>query len=271
MSHLVDSDSAANARRSWIVPLLLTLGIAGCVGEDEAIGEARAPIVVCEDVATEIPAEAWTCGEDIVLQCSGPWGTPAPPLYLTPELVDTQASLTCGDVDFLPSLALGSLSLGEQPLTVTQLSLHGSLDMCASTVTVVDTLPPAVTTTDRLLWPPNHALQRLTIADCAQAIDVCDPDVSVVFTRVTSDEPEEATADGNHEPDAIFIGCDQVDLRSERQGDGDGRVYRLFWRAADASGNVVEGSCSVSVTHDQSGAPAVEEAAAYDVATACAL
>ncbi|MGB5524786.1 MAG: hypothetical protein WBM96_19605, partial [Polyangiales bacterium] len=47
---------------------------------------------------------------------------------------------------------------------------------------------------------------------------------------------------------------DRVQLRSERQGGGNGRTYRLGWTAVDDAGNVtIEGECVVRVPHDQSG------------------
>lgn len=50
-------------------------------------------------------------------------------------------------------------------------------------------------------------------------------------------------------------------LRSDglpRSGGGDGRVYTLGWRAEDAAGNHVEGTCRVVVPHDQSGGGATD-------------
>jgi len=72
------------------------------------------------------------------------------------------------------------------------------------------------------------------------------------------------TGDGNTEPD-IILGCDEVQLRSERRGPSNGRVYRLGWRAADDAGNETEGECVVTVPHDQSGREAIDDGPAYQL------
>lgn len=75
------------------------------------------------------------------------------------------------------------------------------------------------------------------------------------------------TGDGNTDPD-ILLSCDGVDLRAERSGNGDGRIYTLSWRAEDAAGNAAEGDCHVVVPHDQGGGGAVDGADAYAVSPA---
>jgi hypothetical protein len=56
-----------------------------------------------------------------------------------------------------------------------------------------------------------------------------------------------------------------VQLRSERQGGSNGRVYTLGWTAVDDSGNETDGECVVSVPHDQGGEEAVDDGPAYEV------
>jgi hypothetical protein len=72
---------------------------------------------------------------------------------------------------------------------------------------------------------------------------------------VFGDEDDEAaTGDGNHSPDAKNIVLQSLRLRSERKGDGDGRVYLIVVKATDASGNVGFCCSTVIVTHDRSAA-----------------
>ena len=73
--------------------------------------------------------------------------------------------------------------------------------------------------------------------------DNCDTDLlisDVVITKVSSDEPEDnpGGADGNTVDD-ILIASDgsAVDLRRERQGSGNGRVYIIHLTIEDAAGN----------------------------------
>ena len=71
----------------------------------------------------------------------------------------------------------------------------------------------------------------------ATATDGCDDQVAEsLVTAVFSDEPEEATGDGHHAPDAADLDVD-LRLRRERGGNGDGRVYLLVSQATDACGN----------------------------------
>ena len=58
-----------------------------------------------------------------------------------------------------------------------------------------------------------------------------DPDgdpVTHTITGVTQDEPLNGQGDGDTSPDARDVPghADQVNLRAERSGNGDGRVYR---------------------------------------------
>lgn len=161
--------------------------------------------------------------------------------------------------------------------TITLIVNDGELDSEPDTVniTVEDTTPPVITPTDtvHVLWPPNHKYHTITILDCVASVeDICDVNVGVddvVITSVSSDEPEngnqdiwtEATGggDGNTNDDIIIVDSQTVQLRAERQGGGNGRVYTINYQVTDASGNTATGSSQVSVPHDQDGEPAVDD------------
>jgi hypothetical protein len=85
--------------------------------------------------------------------------------------------------------------------------------------------------------------------------DNCDPDPTVILRRITSDEPDNDKGDGNFADDIQNeeIGTPDLcfDLRSERQGGGDGREYCVTYRAQDASGNQSFATVCVDVPHDQ--------------------
>jgi hypothetical protein len=101
------------------------------------------------------------------------------------------------------------------------------------------------------LWPPNHKLAPVVITG------VTDPDhdpVTITVTGVTQDEPLNELGDGNTCPDAVLIdGAAQV--RAERSGKGNGRVYVVAFTADDGQGGVCNGSVKVCVPHDESAAP----------------
>lgn len=123
--------------------------------------------------------------------------------------------------------------------------------------------PPADTCDDwqdggpaLVLWPPNHKLYQFTLADCATIPGECTADSqtaldpSAYILAVTSDEPLEVGAGGDgHTPtgDLAIVDATTVLLRAERQGGGDGRVYRIHF--TDDSGAI--GACEVLVPHDR--------------------
>lgn len=98
-------------------------------------------------------------------------------------------------------------------------------------------------------WPPNHRLRLATITGIA---DADGNPVTTTVTGVTQDEPLNGVGDGDTSPDA-FPGpaADQVWLRAERSGTGDGRVYRIAFQATDGLGGVCTGVVGVGVPHDQ--------------------
>lgn len=101
------------------------------------------------------------------------------------------------------------------------------------------------------LWPPNHKLHVIALADCATLPDDCDADLqSAVINRITCDEDIEVGKGGDGHTgdyDMRIVDGTTVEVRAERQGGGDGRVYRLWF--TDAAG--VAGSCEIQVPHDQ--------------------
>lgn len=155
----------------------------------------------------------------------------------------------------------------------------GNVATCQTQVSLVDATPPTVTPVAAmpLLWPPNHVYHTISAADCfAAAADVCAPDADILATGVVvqawSDEVEDA-AEAKGKPngdgattDDILLACGTgaVQLRAERLGGSNGRVYTLVWAFTDPSGNVATATCQVGVPHDQGGQSVpVDSGAAY--------
>lgn len=91
------------------------------------------------------------------------------------------------------------------------------------------------------IWAPNH--QFIPIA----VMGVTDPDgdlVTITVTAVTQDEP----VSNNTSPDAV-IQSGAASVRAERSASGNGRVYKLSFRADDGKGGSCTGAVSVSVPH----------------------
>lgn len=123
-----------------------------------------------------------------------------------------------------------------------------------SDLTIICNLPPdcseAYADPD-CLWPPNHKMVSVSI------LGVTDPDgdpVAIVITGITSDEPtasDKGAGGAKHAPDADGVGTDTAQLRAERSGNGNGRVYEISFIAFDDKGGECEGTVQVKVPHDQ--------------------
>ncbi|NIT59743.1 MAG: VWA domain-containing protein, partial [Aliifodinibius sp.] len=107
------------------------------------------------------------------------------------------------------------------------------------------------------LWPPNHNYTTIDVSQCIVSVSDNCANLSVsdvVITKVTSDEPEdvEGGGDGHTLNDiAIARDCGSVDLRQERQGDGNGRVYTIYLTVSDNDGNATTANCDVHVPHNR--------------------
>jgi hypothetical protein len=162
---------------------------------------------------------------------------------------------TCGLVGCSP--AAGSF-FPVGTTTVTCSTTQGS--SCTFTVTVNDVQPPVVTcnVSTTTLWPALHDLVNVGLS--ASATDNC-PGTTISVAVFGDENDEEGTGDGTFSPDAKDIALGTLRLRSERKGDGDGRVYLIIVTATDAAGNVSRCCRTVTVTLDQSKASIASVAA----------
>lgn len=106
----------------------------------------------------------------------------------------------------------------------------------------------SVTASPNVLWAPNHKMTPVSVS--ANITDNCSA-VTWSVTAIGSDEPANGTGDGDAEPDFSISAAHAVNLRAERAGSGDGRVYTITIVARDAAGNRTTGSTTVSVPHSQ--------------------
>lgn len=112
------------------------------------------------------------------------------------------------------------------------------------------------------LWPPNHKLIPISI------LGVTDPEndaITITILGVTQDEPIDGQGDGDTSPDAVLQGS-TVLIRAERAGGGNGRVYRVSFRAEDGLGGACTGTVEVRVpkSKGRNASPAVDDGQAYD-------
>ena len=144
------------------------------------------------------------------------------------------------------------------------------------TVIVVDSGLPTITLNNQAheMWPPNHKYETFNLTDfVVSASDGCDTSINinnVVISKVTSDETENGNGDGNTLNDIVIAAnCKSVQLRSERDGGGDGRVYTITFRVKDATGNVATATAKVTVPKSQGSGAAIDSGVHYTVNGTC--
>ena len=112
------------------------------------------------------------------------------------------------------------------------------------------------------IWPPNHKFVTVDV------LGVTDPEgdpIVIMIDSIFQDEPVDLTGDGSFVPDGQGVGSTTAEVRAERDGSGNGRVYHIGFTADDGNGGTCTGEVLVGVPHSQSdkGAP-VDDGALYD-------
>lgn len=203
-----------------------------------------------------------TCPPDITVS-NDPGECGAVVTYTTPS-GESCGTVTCDHPSgsFFP--------VGETTVTCT--STAGP--SCSFKITVNDTEAPSITTANKTLWSPDHTYTTFNVSDLVTSVsDNCDTDIgisSVVIISVSSDEPDDANADGFTINDIVIANdCKSVQLRAERKGDGNGRVYIVTLRVTDSDGNVSTATAKVTVPHAQNGNPAIDSGPSFTVLSNC--
>jgi len=149
--------------------------------------------------------------------------------------------------------------------TYTDSKMNSSTQM--QTVIVDDVTDPVLVLDPAVnVWPPNHEYVTFTIADMVASVaDNCNLNLTLgdVFIQYAySDEYENAIGDGDgNTVDDIVIGenCQSVDIRRERAGELNGRVYTIVLGVSDGNGNYTEEHYKIYVCHDMGGSMAVDD------------
>lgn len=119
------------------------------------------------------------------------------------------------------------------------------------------------------MWPPNHKYETIKLSDLGNAIPYNGTTAisDGIITKVTSDEAEDVKGGGDGKTSHdIVIANDykSVDLRQERDGDGNGRVYTIYVGVIDAAENIDTVVVKVQVPHDQNSV-AQDDGEVYEV------
>jgi hypothetical protein len=174
---------------------------------------------------------------------------------------DVTVSFVCGDA------LSGLLSCNPTPQVVSVEGANlsrtaGAADKAGNTASAtvgginIDKTPPVVGCTNGspMLWPPNHKMW-----DIAAGVTV-DGGISgsagFTLVRATSSEPDNGLGDGDTANDIQGFTFGTADitgqLRAERSGTGNGRIYSMVYLGADVAGNTTQCTTLVTVPHDQS-------------------
>jgi hypothetical protein len=96
-------------------------------------------------------------------------------------------------------------------------------------------------------------------------VDACNPsltpdqiDSALNIVYVGSDEPNSGGGSGNISSDIVKAGPHIVNLRAERDGTKDGRVYHVGITYTNPQGSATTYDCRYGVPHDNSGSKAVD-------------
>jgi hypothetical protein len=147
----------------------------------------------------------------------------------------------------------GPYALGTRSVTLTASNASGQ-SSCTANVTVADTTGPTITVKPTLMLVDNNHKYRSLVASTlvGSVADNCSSSSAsdVVVRLVTSDERDDAptAGDGATTRDIVIPpDCRSVMLRQERDGDRNGRVYRITLQAKDGAGNVGAGVARVDI------------------------
>lgn len=180
------------------------------------------------------------------------------------------ASGTSGTVDVDVTVPTGTPIGTNISLTATAISTSDSSISNSTTLNLAAADPnrpptcPAPGSIQKVLWPPNG---KFVTIDVLSETNVTDPDgdpVTVVVNAITQDESVNTSGDGNTAPDGAGVGTKVAQVRAERNGQGNGRVYQIIFTATDNKGAECRGSFSVTVPKSQNGNPAVDDGQSFD-------
>jgi Galactose oxidase, central domain/Kelch motif len=170
---------------------------------------------------------------------------------------------------------VASCSASDANFTLRVTDPCGLYDEDALTIGVTPSDAPVITLRAPAVLQPNvnHSYRTFTITQMVQsAMDDCDGNVisSVVIEKATSDEVEDGLGDGHTLNDIVIASdCKSVQLRAERDGTKDGRVYLVTLRVSDTSDNVSRAVYKVSVPKGIQ--PAIDSGVHYTVLSNCQL
>ncbi len=159
----------------------------------------------------------------------------------------TASDLVDGSVPVVCTPPSGStFPLGITSVECVATDAHDNESSGGFLINVIDVDPPTIVSlsvSPQEIWPPNQNMVDVTVT--ADVIDNVDAAPIVRIYSITCDESIAPA-------DAVITGSLTAQLRADREGTGNGRIYTLHVEAIDAAGNRSVSSVTVTVPHDQS-------------------
>lgn len=168
----------------------------------------------------------------------------------------TIQSVQGGSPVTLPDYNLWGLDIGVHTFTLSVSDGVSPPVKSDVTATVTDTQAPtfAPVADKAILWPPNHKMVDVVIM--ANAIDNSGGAVQLAVT-ISSNESINGPGDGQTPSDWVVNSIDQtkgiifLQLRAERSGKGNARIYTVTVTATDDSDNSSSTDVNILVPHDK--------------------
>jgi rhamnogalacturonan endolyase len=194
------------------------------------------------NIITSIVPPTLNAPADLVIEATGPDGAIANYAATAFDLIGTPLPVTY-------SIQPGNLfPIGTTQVSVSTTDVYGTTVTKTFNVTVQDTTAPtfnSLTASPNVISSRNHKM--VAVAITADVTDVVDPSPVTRIISVTSNEPENGTGDGDTAPDWEITGNLTLNLRAERSGTGNGRIYTITVESRDSSGNASTQTVTVTV------------------------
>jgi hypothetical protein len=163
---------------------------------------------------------------------------------------------------FVPRNAVGQ----EEPRFCSPMDIAIALDdtgsMGGAIANIVGSLPAIIDQAQAASGPDG--LPDTADDDLRLGYTTFEDEVTITITGIFQDEPTNGLGDGDKSPDGAGVGTSTAEVRSDRSGTGDGRVYHIMFSADDGNGGSCTGEVLVTVPHDQDGAAAIDQGALFD-------
>ena len=184
---------------------------------------------------------------------------------LTAELVSgpTQGELTmASDGSFVYTPNAGYVGLDSFTYRAKDGVLFSNEATVQLTINFVNAIPNCDNAAGSVdaIWPANKEFYPVQVIGVT---DADDDQTTITITAIYQDEP---VGRGSNSPDGAGVGTDTAYVRAERDGNGNGRVYHIYFTADDGMGGTCTGEIMVPiVSHDQSGdVAAIDGGPLYD-------